>query len=57
MNFSFRKRGIISPLLEAMPMREFLNPPCRFCRVTRITGLSIGLLAALLLLAAFILTR
>ncbi len=38
-------------------MREFLNPPCRFCRVARITGLSVGLLAALLLLAAFILTR
>jgi hypothetical protein len=38
-------------------MREFLNPPCRFCRVARITSLSLGLLAALLLLAAFILTR
>jgi hypothetical protein len=35
-------------------MREFLNPPCRFCRVARITGLSIGLLAVLLLIAAFI---
>jgi hypothetical protein len=38
-------------------MREFLNPPCRFCRVARIAGLSIGLLAVLVLLAGFIITR
>ncbi len=38
-------------------MREFLNPPCRFCRIARITGLSIGLLAVLFLLVGFIITR
>ena len=38
-------------------MREFLNPPCRFCRIARITGLSIGLLAVLVLLAAFLVAR
>jgi hypothetical protein len=38
-------------------MREFLNPPCRFCRVARITSLGIGLLAVLLLLAAFLVTH
>ena len=38
-------------------MRAFLNPPCRFCRIARITALSIGLLAVLFLFAAFIATR
>jgi hypothetical protein len=38
-------------------MREFLNPPCRFCRAARIVGLSLGLLAVLFLLVGFILTR
>jgi len=38
-------------------MREFLNPPCRFCRVARITGLSIGALAVLFLIIGFALTR
>ncbi len=38
-------------------MRAFLNPPCRFCRIARITGLSIGLLAALFLIVGFIITR
>ncbi len=38
-------------------MREFLNPPCRFCRIARITGLSIGVLVVLLLLVAFLITR
>lgn len=38
-------------------MREFLNPPCRFCRIARITGLSIGLLIVLFLLVGFVLTR
>lgn len=38
-------------------MRAFLNPPCRFCRIARITGLSIGLLAVLFILAVFVLTR
>jgi len=47
----------IRPLEVHTPMREFLNPPCRFCRVARITGLSIGVLAVLFLLVGFILTR
>jgi len=38
-------------------MREFLNPPCRFCRIVRISGLSIGLLIVLFLLVGFVLTR
>ncbi len=38
-------------------MRKFLNPPCRFCRIARITGLSIGLLVVLFLLVGFVLTR
>lgn len=38
-------------------MREFLNPPCRFCRIARITSLSLGLLAVLFLLALFIAAR
>jgi hypothetical protein len=38
-------------------MREFFHPPCRACRIARITGVSIGLLAVLFLLAGFILTR
>ena len=42
---------------RATPMREFLNPQCRFCRIARITGLSVGLLAVLLLLAAFIIAH
>lgn len=43
--------------LEDHPMREFLNPPCRFCRFARITGLSIGVLAVLFLLVLFIAAR
>jgi hypothetical protein len=38
-------------------MREFLNPPCRSCRIARITMLSVGLLAVLFLLVGFVLTR
>ncbi len=38
-------------------MREFFNPACRFCRIARIMGVSIGLLAALFLIVGFALTR
>lgn len=38
-------------------MRDFFNLPCRFCRVARITGVSLGALIALFLIAGFVLTR
>ena len=38
-------------------MRDFFNPPCRFCRVARITGVSLGVLIVLFLIAGFVLTR
>ena len=38
-------------------MRDFFNPPCRFCRVARITGVSLGALIVLFLLVGFVLTR
>ena len=38
-------------------MKDFFNPPCRFCRVARITGVSLGALIVLFLLVGFVLTR
>lgn len=38
-------------------MREFFNPDCRACRIGRIVGVTIGGLAVLLLIAAFVLTH
>ena len=42
---------------SASLMRAFLNPPCRACRIARIAGLSLGLLAALFVIVGFLLTR
>jgi hypothetical protein len=38
-------------------MKEFFNPPCRFCRIARITGVGLGALIVLFLIAGFVLTR
>jgi len=38
-------------------MKAFFNPPCRVCRIARIAGVSLGALAALILIAGFVLTR
>lgn len=38
-------------------MKEFFNPPCRFCRVARIAGVSLGALMVLFLFVGFVLTR
>jgi hypothetical protein len=39
------------------PMREFLTPDCTACRIGRIVGVTIGGLALLILIAAFVLTH
>jgi hypothetical protein len=38
-------------------MHEFFSPDCRACRIGRIVGVTLGGLAALLLIAAFVLTH
>ncbi len=38
-------------------MREFFNPDCRACRIGRIIGVTIGGLAVLLVIVAFVLTH
>ncbi len=38
-------------------MKAFFNPPCRLCRIARITGVSLGALIVLFLLVGFVLTR
>lgn len=56
--FHMQKHPLFLNLSEAQTaMKEFFNPPCRFCRAARITGVSLGALIVLFLIAGFVLTR